>query len=337
MGYLYALVASLLFGANGSVAKVVMDAGLSPTQLTMFRTLGTFVISGIVLIIIERQALRISVRQLGVMAILGVVGVAILQASYAVAVQLMPVGIALLIEYLAVLFVPMIAFVFFKEKVRTRLWVAITLVLVGLAFVAQIWSGTLNGLGVVMALVAASALTVYFLVGERQLGTTSPLAVLFWSSGFAAVFWLIFSGWWEIHPAVLATPVSLSGNLDGVTLPLWIPLAWCVGMGSFVPFLLSFSAIKRLSATTAGVIATSEVIFAFTVAWLWLGEALNPLQIAGAAVVTAGIVLAQTSRAGKVLDPELSMTLTITDNDLEEPHATTRPSGTNLTNESSVG
>jgi drug/metabolite transporter (DMT)-like permease len=315
VGYFYALLASLLFGANGSVAKVVMDAGLSPIQLTMFRTLGTFLIAGIVLTLIERRALRISPRQLGVMAILGVVGVAILQASYAVAVQLMPVGIALLIEYLAVLFVPVIAFVFFKEKVRPRLWVAIALVLVGLAFVAQIWSGTLNGLGLVMALVAASALTVYFLVGEHQLGTTSPLAVLFWSSGFAAVFWLIFSGWWEINPAILTTPVSLSGNLDGVILPLWMPLVWCVAMGSFVPFLLSFSAIKRLSATTAGVIATSEVIFAFTVAWLWLGEALNPLQIAGAAVVTAGIVLAQTSRAGKVLDPDLSMTLTIADDE----------------------
>lgn len=290
-----------------------MDAGLSPTQLTMFRTLGTFIISGILLLLFERQALRISRRQLGIMAILGVVGVAILQASYAFAVQLMPVGIALLIEYLAVLFVPVIAFFFFSEKVRPRLWIAIGLVLVGLAFVAQIWSGTLNPLGLIMALVAASSLTVYFLVGEHQLGSTSPLAVLFWSTGFAAVFWLIFSGWWEIQPGILATPVSLSGNLSAVVLPLWIPLAWCVAMGSFVPFLLSFSAIRRLSATTAGVIATSEVIFAFTVAWLWLGENLNLLQIVGAAVVTAGIVLAQTSRAGKLLDPELSITAAIAD------------------------
>jgi len=313
MGYFYALAASLLFGANGSVAKVVMDAGLNPTQLTMFRTLGTFVISGLVITIIERKALRISARQLGVMAILGVVGVAILQASYAFAVQLMPVGIALLVEYLAVLFVPIVAFLFFKEKVRIRLWIAIGLVLVGLAFVAQVWSGALNPVGIVMALVAAVCLTAYFVIGEHQLGSTSPLAVLFWSSGFAAVFWACFSGWWTIDPTVLTTSVSMSGNLSGIILPLWMPLAWCIGMGSFLPFLLSFSAIRRLSATTAGVIATSEVIFAFTVAWLWLGEALNPLQVIGAVVVTAGILLAQTSRAGKVLDPELSMTLDVSD------------------------
>lgn len=41
MGYFYGLLAALLFGANGSVTKVVLDSGLSPTQVTQFRTLGT--------------------------------------------------------------------------------------------------------------------------------------------------------------------------------------------------------------------------------------------------------------------------------------------------------
>ena len=313
MGYFYALVASLLFGANGSLAKVIMDAGLSPTELTMFRTLGTFVISGLAIVIFERKSLRINFRQLRVMAVLGVVGIAILQASYATAVLLLPVGIALMIEYLAVLFVPIAAFLFFKEKVRIRLWIAIGLVLVGLAVVAQVWTGALNGLGIIMGLVAAVSLTVYYLVGEPQRGSISPLAGLFWSSGFAAVFWTLFSGWWNVQPAIFTNSVSLSGNLAGVVLPLWIPLICCIGLGSFAPFLLSYSAIRRLSATTAGVIATSEVIFAFTVAWLWLGEAINLLQLAGAGVVITGIVLAQTSRAGKIIEPELPLTLDVSD------------------------
>ncbi len=49
------------------------------------------------------------------------------------------------------------------------------------------------------------------------------------------------------------------------------------------------------------------MIFAFLVAWVWLGEALNPLQLGGAAVVLAGIVLAQTARANKVLDADLAI------------------------------
>ena len=51
-----------------------------------------------------------------------------------------------------------------------------------------------------------------------------------------------------------------------------MPLAATVVFGSFLPFVLSFTALKHLPATAAGIVASSEVIFAFLVAWLWLGE-----------------------------------------------------------------
>jgi len=239
--------------------------------------------------------------------VLGVAGVALLQASYASALALLPVGIALLLEYTAVLFVALVALFVFREKVKTRLWVAIGCVLVGLAIVARIWASDLNPLGVVLALVAALTLTLYFVVGERQVSATSPLAVAFWTGLFAGAFWAIFSGWWQLDPGILAKPVPLGGSHGTFTLPLALPLAATVVFGSFLPFLLSFSALKHLSATAAGIVASSEVLFAFLVAWLWLGEGLDPAQIVGAAIVLVGIVLAQTARAGKVVDADLAL------------------------------
>jgi drug/metabolite transporter (DMT)-like permease len=307
MGYLYALLAALLFGANGSVTKVVIEAGLTPTQLTQFRTLGVAVIAGGILLLTNRAAFRLSRRQLLVMALLGVTGVALLQASYAYAIQLLPVGIALLVEYTAVLMVALVAFFFLKEQVKARIWVAIGCVLLGLAVVARVWNSTLNPAGVLLAFVAAVSLTIYFIVGERQVTATSPLAVAFWTMSFAALFWAFFSGWWAIDPALLTHPVSLGGNLASVVLPVWVPLAWNVVLGSFVPFLLSFQALQRMSATTVGIIATSEVVFAFVVAFLWLREGLDAVQIIGAAVVLAGIILAQTARSGRVVDADLAL------------------------------
>lgn len=306
MGYVYGLLAAFLFGANGSVTKVVLESGLSATQVTQFRTLGTCFIAGVILIIVDRKSFRLPPRQILVMAVLGVFGLALLQATYAFAIQLMPVGIALLFEYLSVLIVALVAYFFLKERVKPRLWIAIGLMLVGLAVVAQVWSSTLDGLGVLFALGAAVSLAIYFLVGERQVNSTSPLAVAFWTSGFAALFWAFFSGWWEVDPALMVTPVSLTGNLADVVLPMWVVLVWLLVMGSFFPFVLSFAAIGRLRATPAGIIASSEVIFAFVVAWLWLGEQLGALQVVGAAIVLVGIILAQTSRAKKVLDADLA-------------------------------
>ena len=269
--------------------------------------LGTAVIAGICLLIIDRRAFRLTRRQLIVMVVLGVFGVALLQASYAAAIQRLPVGIALLLEYMAVLLVALIAFFFLREKVKARLWAAIGFVLVGLAVVARVWDSDLDPIGVALALVAAASLALYFLVGERQVSSTSPLVVGFWTTGFAALFWGFFSGWWELTPASFTAPVPVGGAAGDVDLPLWIPLTVTVVLGSFLPFLLSFFALKHLSATAAGIVASSEVIFAFLVAWLWLGEGLDAIQLVGAAVVLAGIVLAQTARAGKVVDADLAI------------------------------
>ena len=307
MGYLFSALAALLFGANGSVTKVVIEGGLTPLQLTQFRVLGCFAISGIVLFFVDRSAFRVTRRQLLVMAVLGVFGVAILQASYAAAIELLPVGIALLFEYTGVLFVALIAYFFLHEQVRARLWVAIACVLIGLAVVAQVWASSLNPLGIALALVAALSLALYFLVGERQVGATSPLAVAFWTMGFASVFWAFLSGWWNLSPTSLVAPVSLGGNLAAIHVPLWAPLAWNVVFGTFLSFLFSFLALRRLTATAAGITASSEVIFAFLVAWLWLGEGLSVVQLVGAAVVLVGIVLAQTARANKVVDADLAL------------------------------
>jgi drug/metabolite transporter (DMT)-like permease len=313
VGYVYALCAALLFGTNGSVTKVVIDAGLEPAQLTLFRVGGTAANAAIVLLVANRGAFRVTWRQLGLLVILGIAGVALLQFTYAVAISILPVGITLLIEYTAVLMVALVAFLFLHEKVRARLWVAIGFVLVGLAVVAQIWASELVPFGVLMAFSAAICLAIYFLLGEREVGKTSPMAVAFWTMSTSAVFWAIFSGWWNIDPATFTTPVSLSGNLEQVELPLLVPLLWNVLMGSFLPFFLSLLALKHLTATAAGIVASAEVVFAFIVAWLWLGEGLGLVQIVGAAVVLAGIILAQTARADKVVDADLAITAEATD------------------------
>ena len=301
MGYFYALLAAFLFGANGSVSKVIIEAGFSAIQLTQMRVLGAAVISGIVLLALDRRSFRLPPRQWPVILVLGVVGVGLLQATYAFAIALLPVGIALLLEYLAVLMVAVVAFFFFKEKVHIRLWAAIALVIVGLIVVAEIWASTLNPVGVLWGLAAAVSLATYFLVGERQLKTISPLALSFWTMSVATLFWAPFSRWWTFTPETFTTVTSLGGSLQEISVPVWLLIVWNVTLGSFAPFLLSLSALKRLSATAAGIVATSEIIFAFITAWLWLQEALSTWQVIGASVVFGGIVIAQTARSSDVV------------------------------------
>lgn len=300
MGYLYAFTAALLFGANGSLTKVMIDAGLSALQVTQFRVVGAALVAGLVLLVLDRKSLRVTRAQIWPLIAMGVGGVALLQAGYALAIQRLPVGIALLFEYLAVPSVALIAFFFFKERVRRRIWVSIGLIMGGLSVVAQVWNFSLDLIGVFWGLVAAASLTTYFLVGERQMETISPLALMFWSMSVAAVFWSFFSNWWAIDWASFSNPISLQGNLGAVEVSLWTMMAFNILLGSFAPFLLSLAAIKKLSATAAGIAATSEIAFAFAAAWLWLNQTLGGFQIAGAIIVLGGIILAQTARRSPV-------------------------------------
>ena len=295
-GAMYALTAAALFGFNGSVAKVVIEAGLTPAQVTVMRSAATVILAGGCLVVTGRAHFRISGREVAGFALLGIAGLAMLQWLYAAAISLLPVGVALLIEYTAVIMVAVFAWLVFKERVHPRLWLAIGAVLVGLSIVAQVWDSHLRPLGVLAACGAAVSYTFYFLAGERRVAARPPLAVAFWAALFATAFWGLFSAWWRIDPGLLGSTVSLTGSLAEVHVPVWVPLLWVVTLGAFAPFILSFSALKHLNATAVGILASSEVLFAFAVAWVWLGEKLTAIQVAGAALVLVGVIVAQTAR-----------------------------------------
>jgi drug/metabolite transporter (DMT)-like permease len=307
LGYVTGFTSAAIFGFNGSVMSVLlMHDTLSAAQVTLLRSFVAMVLTGLVLLFVDRSAFKISKRQLGLVAILGIAGVAMLNQFYALAVATIDVGIALLFEYLAVPAVAVIALIFFKEKVRARIWVSIGFVIVGLAFVAQVWNSSLNPLGVFYASMAACAYVIYFLLGERALRSMTVMGMIFWALLFSTAFWAVFSEWWIIDVGALAEVISLEGNLSGVSVPFWVPLSFTLIVGSFITYILSFVALKHLKPTSAGIVASSEVLFAFLVAWFWLNETLNAVQLLGAAVVAAGIVLAQTARPGKVFDLDLA-------------------------------
>jgi drug/metabolite transporter (DMT)-like permease len=183
-----------------------------------------------------------------------------------------------------------------REPVRRRLWAALGLSLCGLVLVAQVWQGggSLDPVGVAAGLGAALCLATYYLMGERGTAGRDPVALTCWSFVAAAVFWSVAAPWWDFDAGVLAERVPVA--LGDLRLPLWVLVAWIVVLGAMVPFWLSIAALRHLSPTTAGLVATVEPVFASVVAWVWLGQRLSGWQVLGGAVVLVGIALAQTAR-----------------------------------------
>lgn len=297
---LFAFAGVILFGLNASSSKVVMQAGVSPEQIVIFRSIATALGAAIALLIVNRKAFRVEKHEWKNLILFGIFGVALMQWAYSNAVKNLPIGIALLIEYTAIVIVPLVSIWLFKEKVLPRLWVAIVLVLVGLVVVSKIWDGGLNPIGLAFAVSAALFLSFYFLMGEHTMRKRDALSTLFYSMSISAVFWLIVSPWWQFDFSMVGEVISLSGNLSQVELPLGVMLLWVGVFGSFLPMLFSYLALTHLSATSVGVISTAETVLAFLFAWAWLNERIDSLQAIGGILVIAGIVLAQTSRVKKL-------------------------------------
>ena len=296
MGYLYGVVAIILFGLNGPVAKVVMLGGATPIQLSFMREVITFALAAIALLIFDRRGFRLSRKQILGMLAVGVFGVAGLQLAFAIAIKNLPVGIALLFEYCGVVLVSVFATVIFKEPSRPRLWVGLGLVVVGLVVVANIGNGSLNPIGIIAGAAAAITLATYFLLGERMLVNASVMSVLFWSMLIGAAIWCIPAAPWSFDWSLMAEVHSLGGALSDVFVPLWIPTIWSGVLGTFTPYVFSYLAIKHLKATPAGILSTGEVAFSFLFGWLWLQEVLTFTQLIGVSLVVVGIIAAQTAR-----------------------------------------
>lgn len=302
VGYTMVLVAATLFGLNAGISRVPLRSGTDTDTFTSVRITGALLVLVLIAAVVERSALRLpSLRRLPLLVGLGLVGIVGLQWTYNVAINRLPLGIALLLEYLGpVLVVLWVRFVR-RSPVHARMWPALALTLVGLAVVSQVWQGlAFDGLGVVMALAAAVCFASYFLLGEHS--SESPLHTIVWAFAIGAVAMNVVEPVWRAD--ALGGQASLLGRFADTSVPAWAAMTWVVVLGTVAPFFLLLLALRILPATVVSVTAMLEPVMAALVGWAWFRESLSLLQLLGMAAVLVGIVLAQTARVEEP-DPAL--------------------------------
>jgi drug/metabolite transporter (DMT)-like permease len=297
-GYLLVVSAAVLFVVNAGVSRVIQAAGVDSMTLTTTRCTGTAI--ALVVVVVargERLTLPRTMREISLVVAFGVTGVALVQYFYFVAIDRLPVGIALLLEFTAPVLVALYARFVRREPVRRRMWLALACSLTGLALVAEVWQGLrLDGVGVLAGFAAAASLAAYFLLGEHSIGAETPLHVLTKAFIVATVFWNIVKPVTSLWQTDLTEPRDFGGTLSGLSAPGWLLVVWLVIFGTVLPFLFELTAMRHLSATEVSLVGMVEPVGAAILGWLWFREDLSALQLAGIVVALVGIGLAQTAR-----------------------------------------
>ncbi|MDQ0711916.1 drug/metabolite transporter (DMT)-like permease [Streptomyces luteogriseus] len=291
-----ALLSAVAFGGSGVAAKPLIEAGLDPLHVVWLRVAGAALVM-LPLAVRHRALLR---RRPGLLVGFGLLAVAGVQACYFAALSRIPVGVALLIEYLAPALVLGWARFVQKRPVTRAAAVGVVLAVGGLACVVEVWSGLgFDALGLLLALGAACCQVGYFVLSDQGSDAgdeaPDPLGVIAYGLLVGAAVLTVVARPWTMDWSVLRGTASM----DGRPVAAVVLLAWIVLVATVAAYVTGVVSVRRLSPQVAGVVACLEAVIATVLAWVLLGEHLSAPQIAGGAIVLVGAFIAQSSTPSK--------------------------------------
>ncbi|HWG12399.1 MAG TPA: DMT family transporter [Streptosporangiaceae bacterium] len=295
-----AVLSAGTFGTSGTFADSLIRAGWSPAAAVTVRISLSALLLTVPALIALRGRWALLRRDAPRVAAYGLLAVAGCQLFYFNALQSIPVGVALLLEYLGSVLVVGWAWLRHGERPRWLTVLGATAAVAGLVMVLNLTGSThVNPIGVMWGLLAACGLAVYFVLsasgtrGGAADGEPLPPIAMAWGGmcvGAVALAVLGFAGALPLHAT--ATDVSF----------LKLRVSWIVPVlglsliAAVIAYVAGIGAARRLGAKLASFIGMTEVLFAILFAWLALGQLPTPIQFAGGAFILAGIALV---RAGE--------------------------------------
>ena len=281
-----AVLSAAAFGTSGTFVKPLFDAGWTPGAGSLVRTLA----AGLILLVPTLRTMRgrwASIRRQWVgIVVFGAIGIAGTQTSYFVAVSRIPVGTALMIEYLAPVLLVIATAIVLRRPPNRRVVAGAVLSMAGLALVLDLTGGPrVDPLGLIAACVAAVVCAVYF-----HLSATLPVPPV----ALAGIGFWVATATSALLGAIGVVPVRIGGwsvQVAGTTVSAWLPLLVVVLVATAFAYTAEITAAAHLGARIASFVALTEVLFAIVFAGFVLGQIPGPLQIAGAIVLVGGVLL----------------------------------------------
>lgn len=286
-----ALVSAFAFGGSGVAAKPLIESGLDPLHVVWMRVAG----AALILLPVALRHRELPRCRPGLLLGFGLLGITGCQALYFVAISRIPVGVAILVEFLGpALLLGWVRFVQ-RRPVSRAAALGVVLAIAGMAAVVEIWSGlAFDPLGLLLSFGAACCQVAYFVLaddGAEGGDAPEPIAVIAYGLLVGTVVLTAVARPWNIEWTVLLHRTELGER----EVPAVLLIAWIVLVSTVVAYLAGVLAVRRLTPQVAGVVAALEAVVGTVLAWVLLDEHLGAAQVVGGALVLAGAFTAQTA------------------------------------------
>jgi DME family drug/metabolite transporter len=279
LGLVAIFLATLCWALAANIAFDLFRIGIRPLELAgasaMISTFGLAIFQSFW----GREPMKpMNLKQL----VLGLVLVFLMAADY-VAIQQLPVAIAIVLLFTAPILVVLWTALTTRHTPSRFVLIALSLSILGIVLVSKLLEssqGEVNWFGIGMGLSTAIFFAAYIVLSEQLVGRDGAVGMLLKTYAVASLFWLAYQ-FTQGLPFSLLTPEHL-------------PKVLVVGIvGNLVPYLLFLWSLQRVQAQRAAIVATLEPFVAAVLAWLWFGQTLTVMQILGGMLIVGAVTTLQ--------------------------------------------
>ncbi|RDH76175.1 DMT family transporter [Mycolicibacterium moriokaense] len=281
-----AALSSLSFFCTAVMSALVKatEELTSTAVVLLFQNLICFVL--ILPVALHGGPASVKTRKIGLHILRAVSGTAAWYALF-LAITMMPLTNAILLTFSAPLWMPVIAWVLFREKASRATWIGAAIGFVGVLLVLQPHHQKFN-IGAPIALAGAFCLAIAFM-SVRWLGATEPTSrILFYYFGIATLLCAPF--------AVLDwRPFGLRGSLYLIAIAVTLMVSQA----------LIVLAYRYASAVKVGPFVYTVIVFTALIDWFLWNRAPTLVVIFGMALVIGGGIIAIRKKSEKAQPPSV--------------------------------
>jgi len=274
IGCLEVAIAACIWGSNGVIVNLIP---LSSYVIAFFRVFfGTIGVSIGILIYKRMELIKVeySLKKLISLGILLCLGWGLLFE----AMKHLPIAEAVLLNYMAPIFVTILALIFFKEKIGKRIVISLVLSMIGIILIVFSKNGFegVNIFGTIIGLSAGLAYAIFILLSKDALRSLSNYTLVLYSNFFATII---------LAPSLITERLSLTWNN-------WLMLLILGVVNTAFAVSLFFRGLKKIKAQEAAILCYLEPVSAAFFGFLFLGQILTPIvAIGGVLVILGGYII----------------------------------------------
>ena len=279
------LLIALMMGANHVAARIAFNNGVDVATAVVFRSTVTALVI-VAILAVQGVRVKFTARHKRMLPVIGLlIGVQSLCLYSAVA--RLPVALALLAFNTYPIWTALWSWAIYKHRPERALLIAMPVILAGLALALDVLGAasglgaqgqwTRIGAGVAFALAAAATFGLALVVTQHEAGDIDGrvrTATTMTTAGLVALTMVATQGGFHLPQA----PAGWAGLAT---------LTFLYGTA----FTIMFTVLPRLGVVGNSAIMNVEPVFALVLAWLILGQTIAPVQVLGALIVVAAVMV----------------------------------------------